>query len=461
MHRSKEKKGISTLVAAIFMIMIIIIGVNVMTFALSSQNNFAQVLTEKNVSEVERIKENLEIREVKIVNNKFDITFVNTSGLPVKLDRIWVTDETANTQIRYDVTDPIILNPGETVTGVGQGTVGGLSLPATLTQSYTVKAVSERGSIVSFRTISASQTNNLQVALSVVPPTILVGEDVTIILSVINSEPNAQTVHEIVPILEVSGFSNCNDISGPVRCPNPALVSGPSPASVGTLPKGSTATFTWVYNIAQDGSSTSAGAIVTFTAGVGDNLVTSDVSITQVTISKTNFASLTGTITIEYESLEWKQSGTSCPWTKAWRIPTQSTGWTAFRINITNHDPDNDIRLDKRSVFFLDAVDGTANKVQFFLASAAQTTCNTNANPSAYTYDAFHQSGSNPITIPKDATQTVTVIFAAKTAGNNDSQKIGNSAVYAGYFVMFGRLMQDNILYGQNIPFMGFEIFPP
>ncbi|MGH9910412.1 MAG: hypothetical protein ACRD32_07200, partial [Nitrososphaerales archaeon] len=404
-------------------------------------------MTEKNVNETERIKEGIEIRDVKINNSKLNITLANTGGLPAKLVRMWVTDETGYSQTRYDVASPIIVDPKESVVNIGQGTIGSLSLPAQTTKSYTAKAITERGNIVSFKTVAGSQAYDLQLLLTTIPPSVVVGQDTTILLTVINNMYDAQAVHDISPTLGTPVASNCGP-GYPVACPTLQQIGGPGPvpASVESLPRGSTATFTWKYNIGQSGTSSSAGAKVTFTATLGGQSASAELTVSQISIDSVPFSSLSGTLTIKYESLQWKQNGASCPWQIGWRIPTQGqgNGWTSFRVIITNHDPNNDLEIDRRSVFFLDAVDGTANKVQFFVVSAVQATCDPSATPTAYTYDAFTPSGSNPLVIPNNGVNAIEVIFAAKDAASNNNQKLPSSgAVFQGNFVMFGRLVQD------------------
>jgi len=94
MHRNREKKGISTIIATVFMIAVIILGLGVLTSGLNMQNNLGQVVTERTSLETEQIKERIEMRDVRIDGNKFNMTLVNTGMLPVKIVRAWVTNST-------------------------------------------------------------------------------------------------------------------------------------------------------------------------------------------------------------------------------------------------------------------------------------------------------------------------------------------------------------------------------
>ena len=78
--RKKERRGLSTIIGAVFMIGVIVIGINVLTWAINEQSNFAQVVSEKNMIDIERVYEKIELRDVKIEgNNKLNMTLAPCS----------------------------------------------------------------------------------------------------------------------------------------------------------------------------------------------------------------------------------------------------------------------------------------------------------------------------------------------------------------------------------------------
>lgn len=455
----RSKKGIGTIIGALFFMFVVLGAMTMMSWASRQQGNFSTTSTEVGRLQLERMVSDLQITDVRLVNDafgisRFSITMQNNGPLTENIVRLWVTNETSSWHNKYDVS--YLVGPKQSIT-VGQE----LPLVAKDTQSYTFKAVTERGNIVSFKTVSIYEAT-LKLALSIIPPNVVVGENATIILSVTNDQNDVQAVHNINPILTNSTL-NCV-IGGVPDCPK-VVQKGSNPLPVNSLLRGSTATFKWTANIG--GSSSAAGAVVRFTATLPANSISDDLRISQITIGQTNFASQSGTLTIEYESLKWLQNN-SCTipieeddWKTGWVIPKQSSGWTAFKIKITNHDPTNDLVLDKRSSFFLTGVSAGINNA-YFIVKASQSTCDSNAAPTAYTYDANSGSPTDPnrIIIPHspepDTTVPVVVVFAAKSIGGSDNKNLTPEAVYAGNFVMFGKL--GSVMYGQNIPFLGVEV---
>ena len=91
---NRQKKGISTIIAAVFMTAVIILGLGAVSWGLNMQNKLGQVIKDRTAVETELNKERIELRDVSIVSNKFNITLVNTGILPVKIVRAWVTNTT-------------------------------------------------------------------------------------------------------------------------------------------------------------------------------------------------------------------------------------------------------------------------------------------------------------------------------------------------------------------------------
>jgi len=461
MQRNREKKGLSTIIASVFMIAIIVIGLSTITSGLSFQSQLGQVVTERTSAETEQSRERIELGDVRISAGKLNATLVNTGVLPVKLVRLWVTNTTDinGWHKQYDNLNETI-NPGGSLTNFGQG----LSLVTMTSSSYELKVITERGSGISFKTISGS-TADLNLVLTVIPPSIVVGNNATVILYVINDQNDAQSVHNINPTMNTPETLNCGGANQP-SCPT-VTQKGSNPLPVETLTTGGMAAFKWVYHIG--GSSSAAGATVRFTATLGGNSVSDELTVTQITIGQTNFASQSGTVTIEYETLQWTQKVApspyvSCPdWNNGWRIPPTGgqNPWTFFSINMTNHDQDNDIIIDNRSVFYLyDIKNGVAKP--FFVVKVTEPISDCSSPVQAYTVDATATPVPPDAIILPDAepdyATPVTMYFAVKTEGQGSSNDIQSTptGTYAGSFIIFGKL--GSVMYGQNIPFMGIEV---
>ncbi len=445
----RKRSGISTIIGATFFLLTIISALSVMSWTLQQQANFSTATSQVSALQLERQKSSAGITDAQIVNGQFSISLQNNGPLTEHLVRVWVTDgSVTNFHKSYDVN--YLIGPKVTLS-MGQE-LGA----ADSTHSYTIKAVTERGTIVSFKTVSVSDAN-LQLTLTVVPPNVLVGQNATVILSVTNNQNDVQAVHNINPILNNPPLLfNCG---GPNQsaCPTvtqkiPTPPSNPPP--VNSLLAGSTATFKWVYNIGPTGTSSSVGTLIRFTATLGTTSVSDDLRISQVTIDQTNFASESGTLTIDYNSLQWMQSNNNCGnWQSGWLIPHQSnTDWTVFEIKITNHDPKNYIILDTRTQFFLGAL-ASGVSAPFYIVNATSFSC-PNVTITPYDYDVTSGSGTHRLTMSSSG-GTATVFFAGVTAGNSKASPMANAGTYTGTFVIFGQL--GTTKYGQNVPFIGVQ----
>lgn len=251
MHRNKQGKGISTIIAAIFMVAIIIVGLNVMTWGLNLQNNFGQVITERNVAETEQGSEKMELRDVTIDNNKFNMTVVNTGSLPVKLVKMWVTNDTCTTatctstnwHLNYDLNN--LINPGDSLTKLGQG----LSLIAKNSSSYKINLVTERGSSANFQILSPKD-KAIKMDLFAVPRSIPTGQDVTVIFGVTNNLTDGSIVQSVRPNVPLSWTAT--EAPTGLTAATATLVEGPTPAMEQSLTLGDAAFFKWVYKITGD-----------------------------------------------------------------------------------------------------------------------------------------------------------------------------------------------------------------
>lgn len=452
---SRRKKGISTIVGALFFTVVIMIALATMSWTSQQQHAFTTTAREAERLQLERISSSLEITNVRFVQDglgtpRFNITIQNNGPMTEKIVRLWVTNESSTWHNNYDVS--YLVNPKQSVT-IGPD----LPLVADDAKSYTFKAVTERGNIFAFRAVSAYDAN-LKLVLSIVPPGITINEDVTVILSVTNDQTDVDAVHHVNPALSNYGI-NCGQQGQPL-CPNVTQI-GSNPAPVESLLRGSTATFKWEYDVA--GTTAMIGSSVRFNATVGGNSVADDLEVINIdAITQADYSSRTGTLTIEYESLRYIQSN-NCTnpleeddWQQGWRLYAQNSGWTAFRINITNHDPADSFTLDKRSAFFLAGVDTGINNA-FFIVRKIQENCGQTTDPFAYDWDANSETGTpeHKIIIGPNGDQRM-IFFASSKIGQGDNKNLTPKNIYAGNFVMFGRL--GSIMYGQNIPFVGIEV---
>ena len=284
MYKNKPKKGISTIIAAIFMVAIIIVGLNLMTWGLNLQNNFGQVLTEKNVSEAERVDEKIELRDVKIDSDKFNMTVVNTGTLPVKLVTMWVTNTTDTNGWHKNYALNELINPGDSLTKLGTQ----LALTAKNSSSYKINLVTERGSSANFQILSPKD-KAIKMSLFAVPRSMPTGQNVTILFGVTNNLTDGSIVQSITPKVPLN-WTKTETASGTIAA-TATLIEGPIPVTERSLTLGENIFFKWVYKISGD-----VGDKIKFNATIADakqgNYVTEEIQLVVDTFSEQSITSL-------------------------------------------------------------------------------------------------------------------------------------------------------------------------
>ncbi len=239
----QRKKGISTVIAVVLLIPVLVLGLGAMTWSLGFQNSLGSVVTQKSVSDIERVNERFEIRDAKIDSSKLNMTVLNTGALPVKLVKMWVTNTTATNgwHQSYDLNSNI--SPGDSLFNLGSA----LPITANNASSYKISVISERGSSASFMMFSAKD-RAVQMSLFASPRSIPTGQDVTLMFGITNNLTDGIIVQSLKPVLNVT------TVEGPTGTitATATLISGPTPDTKQTLVPAETMFFKWVYNIVGD-----------------------------------------------------------------------------------------------------------------------------------------------------------------------------------------------------------------
>ena len=239
MNKKNQKKGISTIIAAVFMVAVIVIGLNVVTWGLNLQQNFAQVMIDRSIAETEKSGEKIDLGQVEIEDSKFNMTVINNGKLPVKLVNLWVTNmsDVNGWHKNYTLTD--IINSGSSLIKLGQN----LGLTAKESDSYKITLVTERGTTANFQ-ISSPKDNAIKMNLFVVPGTIGINHNATVILGVTNNLTDSRIVQSIMPQTPL-GWSS-TDVQSGGTTPTAELIEGPTPLSESSLSPGESVFFKWV-----------------------------------------------------------------------------------------------------------------------------------------------------------------------------------------------------------------------
>ncbi len=234
---ARRRRGLSSVVGAIFLVLIIVAGFNLVTAGLSYYENYSAVLSEKSRVEWERTGEDIELVDVSVSSGKFNLTIWNSGSFTVRLVRLWVTNETSSPMWHRSFDIDYYISPKDTVMNVGQS----IGLYVNSSNGYVLKVVTERGNTVSFRLSPASSVNPV-LTIYASPETPINNTDISIFFTVTNRETDADAIVDLIPIMNVTAAAGTQVTYG----------EGPLPASSGVLLRGSSAFFRWVYNVKGD-----------------------------------------------------------------------------------------------------------------------------------------------------------------------------------------------------------------
>lgn len=230
-----NRRGISTVVGAVFFIIIFTTAVTFVTYDMNLLNNFTSAFVTKSQADADANHEEFSVTKVTINNNKFNITVQNSGNIPVSINRLWVQNKSDITwgTSKYDVNQ--VIYPGNSLAQIGQS----LPLYAKPTQGYDLKLVTMRGNVKEFFVNSASQAP-VYLQLFALPNSGPNNFNTTLLLGVTNNMTNGGALSNIqanMIVKNVTGFGKTT------------LISGPTPAFYPLLNNGDVTFFKWDYKI--------------------------------------------------------------------------------------------------------------------------------------------------------------------------------------------------------------------
>jgi len=429
-----KRRALSTVVGAVFFVIVMTSSIAYVSYSMDLIDSLARAVEIKQNQDIDRNKEEAEITAVSTAANKFNLTLKNTGNIPINVTRLWaqnLTDSSWN-HTKHQINKAVF--PGQTETNIGQN----INLIALDSQSYSLKLATERGNIFNVQVLSP-QNKAIKMNLFSTPRSVLDGQNVTIWYGVTNNLTDGSILQLITPQIEDPPDTTGGAIA--------TYVEGPTPATDESITLGETAFFKWVYEV-----SGNSGGKVTFNVTINNakqgNYVTEPIEIISVPPDDTAFVENAGTITADYDSIEWGQKGNG--WASGFNIDNNRE--TVWRVNVTNNDPSLTFYIGEDTAFVLDRLGGTAT--EFFLAGSA------NPNPDPPTITAY--TDESQILTPG---QKATVYFGAtSTGGSTVTSTPPQSDYYRVPIVIFGTMCSgggcpgSGTAYGQNIPFIAILI---
>jgi len=183
----KNRRGLSSVVGALFFTVLMIAGFSVLSLALDAQTDI--VTTQRIVSDVEikKQQEQFDVLASTDGNNILDISIRNLGQNPVEISNIWIVNKTLSDQpsTRYSVTYDDAFVPSGFLTNV----FSSQSLYM-VPDTYDIKVISSLGTIKTVElTVGSggSGSSGLRAELITDPPDVIIGQNVTIAMVVTNT----------------------------------------------------------------------------------------------------------------------------------------------------------------------------------------------------------------------------------------------------------------------------------
>jgi archaellum component FlaF (FlaF/FlaG flagellin family) len=230
---SKQRRGLSSVVGAVFMVLVMLGALNAILLTMRQQDTITQAVIDKSSSNLNKLNEEIAISDMRVSGNKLNVTVTNTGGATANLKSIYVVNETAKQQYRYDL--------NLAIDGRNSGKNVGQSLPFIIKNNtnYSVKLVTESGNTATSK-ITPLSSVGLPMSIYIIPPTVIPGQNVTVLFAVTNNMTDGNLA---VPInlklrysLSCTVGPSCLLTSYPPSQPNSTMFG-----------KGNTALYKWVF----------------------------------------------------------------------------------------------------------------------------------------------------------------------------------------------------------------------
>jgi hypothetical protein len=265
----QNRRGLSSVVGALFFTVLMIAGFSVLSLALDAQTDI--VTTQRIVSDIEikKQQETFGVFASTDANDILNLSISNQGQNPVEISSLWITNKTLPDQPtkRYTVNYDDAFVPSNFITNI----VSTQTLKM-IPDTYDIKIISALGTI---KTVEMDNNgggaSDLRVELFTDPPDPVIGKNVTVALMVTNTGL-VDTISNVQPFnFGVSAPGSVNMIPDPLTNP-------PHIPAFANLNPGASVMFTWDFKVNGD-----SGDVLTFSSsaignGVGSTNTAKDTS---------------------------------------------------------------------------------------------------------------------------------------------------------------------------------------
>ena len=255
----QNRRGLSSVVGALFFTVLMIAGFSVLSLALDAQTDI--VTTQRIVSDIEIKKQQEQFSVLSSIdgNNILDVGIHNKGQNPVEISSIWIINKTLTDQPvqRFEINYDDAFVPSSFTTNVVE------SQTLMLTpDTYDIKVVSSLGTVKTEELVvgAGGSSGGLRAEMITDPPNVVIGTNATIAMIVTNTGDGL--IRDVQPEMQSVGGSG-------------SVVSSSShtPPSV-DLDRGESVMFSWDYQL----TGVSGDNLIFSALARGDFLGTDDVS---------------------------------------------------------------------------------------------------------------------------------------------------------------------------------------
>jgi hypothetical protein len=231
----QNRRGLSSVVGALFFTVLMIAGFSVLSLALDAQTDI--VTTQRIISDIEIKKQQEQFAVFPSIdeNNLLSLNVKNQGQNPVEISSIWIVNKTLSDKpvTRFDVNFEDAFVPSGFINNI----VSGQTLEM-VPDTYDIKIISSFGTMKIDELVVGigSSIGELRAELITDPPDVVLGKNVTVAMVVTNTgDAEIKNVHPVMQSITGSGF---------LISPSPS----PTPSSV-NLEHGESVMFSWDYQV--------------------------------------------------------------------------------------------------------------------------------------------------------------------------------------------------------------------
>jgi hypothetical protein len=233
---NRKKQGVGSLIGATFLALVLISGFMFYALILNITEQYNATISSMNETDWNRSREKVIIQDVKVTNaNDLNLTVENQGPIQSHLVWLGIFNKTATPEHQQFYTLDEYVEPAESNNIVSDFSI-------TKGKKYDIQLITELGNVIENRFYPACETK-CSLTLVAAPPTVYVGNNVTLFLTVTHNDTEVDTVQDLAVNLQTTppGLVQLVDNSS-------LIVQG--------LKRGESTFFWWVFNATNTGTVT-------------------------------------------------------------------------------------------------------------------------------------------------------------------------------------------------------------